>query len=84
MTQVALKLALPDVLAQEARDAGLLSPQAVERLLREEIQRRRVDRLFDAADRLASLNLPPLTEAEVEAEIEASRRERRASHASRS
>ncbi|MBD0340358.1 MAG: hypothetical protein ICV61_05515, partial [Microcoleus sp. Co-bin12] len=48
-------------------------------LLREEIRRRRVNQLFEAADRLANLDVPPLTEAEVEAEIEAARRSRRAS-----
>jgi hypothetical protein len=36
--------------------------------------------LFEAADRLAAL--PPLTEAEVEAEIQAARAERRTARAS--
>ena len=35
MTQIELKLALPDLLAREAEAAGLLTPQAVERLIRE-------------------------------------------------
>jgi hypothetical protein len=81
MTQVELKLALPDPLAREAEAAGLLTSEAIERLLREEVRRRRVDRLFAAADRLAALDLPSLTEAEVEAEIQAARAERRVSHA---
>jgi hypothetical protein len=45
----------------------------LERLLREELRRQRVDRLFEAADRLAALPLPALTEAEIEAEIQAVR-----------
>jgi hypothetical protein len=69
-----LKLTLPDSLAREAEASGLLTPEAIEALLREEIRRRRVNQLFEAADRLANLDMPPLTEAEVEAEIEAARR----------
>jgi post-segregation antitoxin (ccd killing protein) len=74
-----LKLTLPDNLAREAEASGLLTPEAIEALLREEIRRRRVDQLFTAADRLANLDVPTLTESEVEAEIETARRSRRAS-----
>ena len=74
---VQLDLKLPDSLAREAQAAGLLTPQAIEQLLREEIRRRRVGQLFDAADRLAALDAPPRTEAEVEAEIQAVREARR-------
>jgi hypothetical protein len=76
IVQVELTLTLPDSLAREAQANGLLSPQGLEALLREEVQRRRVTQLFAAADRLATL--PPLTEAEVEAEVQAARVERRA------
>lgn len=83
MSSVEIKLDLPDALAREAEANGLLKPQAIESLLREEIRRRRVNKLFDAADRLAALNAP-LTEAEVEAEIAAVRQARRSPDASRS
>ncbi len=73
MTTLELKLTLPDPLAQEAQAIGLLTPEALERLLREEIRRRRTDRLFDAADHLAALPAPPLSEQQVLAEIEAAR-----------
>jgi RecB family exonuclease len=78
-----LKLDLPDSLAREAEASGLLTPEAIEALLRAEIRRRRVDKLFDAADRLAALDAP-LTEAEVEAEIAAVRQARCSADASRS
>lgn len=81
MTQIQLTLTLPDALAGEARAAGLLSPEAIEHLLREAVRQRRVGRLFDAADKLAGLVLPSFTEAEVEAEIKAVRAERRAADA---
>ena len=78
--QLEVTLTLPDSLAREAEANGLLTPQGLEALLRSEVQRRRVAQLFEAADRLAAL--PPLTEAEVEAEIQAARAERRATRAS--
>lgn len=79
-----LKINLPDGLAREAEANGLLTPESIESLLREELKRRRVNGLFAAADRLANLDTPPLTEAEVEAEILAARQSRRAPDASRS
>jgi hypothetical protein len=77
-------LTLPDNLAEEAEANGLLKPEFIESLLRAEIRRRRVNKLFAAADRLADLDLPTLTEAEVEAEISAARQSRRSSDARRS
>ena len=76
-----LKLTLPDGVAKEAEAMGLLKPEALERLLREELRRRRAGQLFDAADRLAALAEPPLTAAEVEVEIQAARREKRGARA---
>ena len=75
MSSVEIKLDLPDNLAREAETNGLLRPEAIESLLREEIRRRRVNNSFEAADRLAAEG-PPLTETEVEAEIAAVRRGR--------
>jgi len=82
MCALELKVTLPDNLAREAEAGGLLTPQAIESLLRDEIRRRRVAKLFDAADRLASIDLPPMTESEIQAEIQAVRAERRAAHES--
>jgi hypothetical protein len=79
MTEV--RVILPESVARDAEAAGLLQSEALERLLREEINRRRVEQLFAAADRLAALDLPPLTESEVEAEIQAVRTQRRAADA---
>jgi hypothetical protein len=47
----------------------------------EEQRQKRIEALFDAADRLAALDLPPLSESEIEAEIQAARAERRAAYA---
>ena len=68
-------LTLPDNLAREAEAIGLLKPEFIASLLRTEIRRRRINKLFAAADRLADLDAP-VTDAEIEAEIADSRRER--------
>jgi len=72
-----IKIDLPENILKEAREAGLLQPAEIERLLREELRRRRVDELFATADNLAALDLPPLSEEELEAEIAAARKARR-------
>jgi len=75
---------LPEPLASEAEASGVLRSDVIERLIRDEIRRCRVDRLFGAADRLGALPGPSLTESEIQAEIEAVRNERRSGHAPRS
>jgi hypothetical protein len=82
MSSVEIKLDLPETLAREAETNGLLRPEAIESLLRGALRERRINNLFDAADRLAAID-SPLTETEVEAEI-AAVRQARASDASRS
>ena len=74
----ALTIELPDELVDEARDAGLLSPEEIEAMLRERLRMRHVGELFEMADRLAAVDLPPMTEAEVQAEVDDVRAERRA------
>lgn len=74
---VVVIITLPESLAREAEANGLLSPAEIEHLLRDALRKRRIEGLFAAADRLAALQLPPLTEAEVEAEIAAVRTHRR-------
>ena len=81
--QLEIRLSLPDSVAREAEASGLLRPESLESLLREALRRQRIDRLFEVADRLAALPGPPMTEAEVEEEIQAVRSRRRAAHAGR-
>jgi hypothetical protein len=72
-----LKVNLPDTLANEAQAAGLLTPQAIEHLLREAVRSKAVNELFEMADRLAAANISPMTMAEIQAEVDAVRRARR-------
>ena len=70
MTFLEIKLRLSDNLARQAEAEGLLTPEAISNLIQDEIERRQlVDQLFTTADRLAALDVPPLTDSEVEAEI---------------
>jgi hypothetical protein len=74
-----VQITLPDQLAADAQRAGLLTPQALEALLREAIERREaVDQMFEAMDRIQAADLPPMSEDEIQAEIDAVRAERRA------
>jgi hypothetical protein len=73
-----LKVTLPDRLAREAREAGLLSAKAIKRLLLEAMRRRAATREFLAvADRVVAAGVPPMSEEEIQAEIDAVRRARR-------
>ncbi|MFN9732363.1 MAG: hypothetical protein ACK59M_18300 [Pseudomonadota bacterium] len=70
---------MPDQLAQEAQRAGLLSPPAIERWLREELKARHVDELFAAMDRMAAVDEPAaMSPEEVADEMRVMRTERRA------
>ena len=74
MTQVTIEL--PDQLAEQARKEGLLTPSAVQRLIEDAIRRRAGKRFLQTLDQLAAVE-PRLTPEEIQAEIDAARRERR-------
>jgi hypothetical protein len=76
MTELTVKL--PDELAQQLRTAGLLENAVLEKLFREALRRQAVGELFAALDEIQALKLPPMTEQEIQAEIDAARAERRA------
>ena len=78
MTNLDLKVSLPDSLAQEARRMGLLEPENLQTLLRDAVRSRRLDRLSEARKRVAEAGIAPLTMEEIQAEIEADRAEQRA------
>lgn len=83
MADVTLKLNLPEKLAREAEQRGLLSPQAMEAMLRAALRAERVDELFSAMDRLSAVSGPPLNEEEVQKLIDEARDERRGGSAGR-
>jgi hypothetical protein len=77
MTTIELIITLPDNVAQSAKARGLLQPDSLAALIvREVVQQQSRQRLSTHMDRLAALDMPPLTAEEIAAEIEATRRER--------
>jgi len=72
-----VQITLPDALAQEAAQAGLLAPEKMERILRERLRQERVDRMVAARGALAAQPLEPMTPEEIGAEITAYRGEQR-------
>ena len=78
MTTLELTLNLPDELASKAQAAGLLNAEAVERLLREQLRRQSGQELRAMLNKVDASGTPPMTEDEVQVEIEAYRTERRA------
>lgn len=77
MTSINLTIELPDTLARDAQQAGLLTSQSIADLLSAELRRKQIDRLFAIADQLANQSAPAMRAAE----IEAARAERRRRHA---
>jgi len=72
-----LQIELPDDTAQAARAAGLLTPQALDRLLNEALRKRETaNSLLSIADRVAAAGIEPMTMEEINAEVKASRAER--------
>lgn len=69
-----LTIELPDELAKEA---GLLDPDAIETMLRENLRRHAIDGLFAAADKLAAADFTPMTMDEIQQEVNAVRAQRR-------
>jgi hypothetical protein len=77
-----IQIELPDATAQAARDAGLLTSQALVRLLNEALKRRQAaDALLSIADRVAEAGISPMSMDEINAEVKAARVERRARQA---
>jgi hypothetical protein len=74
-----VQITLPDQLAQEAQRAGLLSPELLEKWLRDQLKAQHVDRLFSAMDSMAAVDEPGVMPPEAVAEeIATMRAERRA------
>ena len=73
-----IQIELPDATAQAAREAGLLTGEVLERLLVQALRRKQAaDDLLSIADRVAAAGLPPMPMDEVNAEVKATRAERK-------
>ena len=68
-----VQITLPDALAKEATNAGLLAPERIAGILREQLRAERIERLDAAREKLSSNPIPPMTADEIQAEIDAYR-----------
>ena len=84
MTELELKLSLPDQLASQAKAAGLLTSEAIERLVREAIRKAAAQRLIEIGKSLREPGGPEISETDLEAELKAVRAELREAGARRS
>ena len=78
MTTLELTLNIPDELASKAQAAGLLNSEAIEKLLREQLRKQAGQELRAMLDKADASGMPPMSEEEIQAEIDAYRAERRA------
>jgi hypothetical protein len=78
MKTIKIELQLPDATAPAANDAGLLTPDSLERLLDEALRRRKAaDALVSVANRVAAAGVAPMTMEEINAEVKAARAARK-------
>jgi hypothetical protein len=78
MTTLELTLNLPDDLASKAQAAGLLSSEAIEKLLREQLRKQAGQDLRVMLNKVDASSVPPMSADEIQVEIEAYRAARRA------
>lgn len=72
-----IQIDLPDATAQAAREAGLLTSQAMARLINHELRRKQAaDSLLSIAGRVASAGIAPMSMEEINTEVKAARAER--------
>ena len=76
MTEVTVKL--PDELARKAQAAGLLSPEGIERALRDALKRDAGRKLLEIGKAMQTASAPAMSEEEIQAEVDAVRAARRA------
>ena len=76
MTKVQIELSAAT--ARAAREAGLLTSEALERLLTDAIKRRQAaDALLEIAEHVAEAGIEPMPMEEIDREVKAVRAERR-------
>ena len=72
-----LTIELPDSLAEEAQQAGLLTSATIETILRDTLRTRAVNGLLTTADKLEAAHFPPMTMDEIQEEVNAVRAQRK-------
>lgn len=69
---------LPDAVAQRARSEGLLTDEALRELLEDALRRQAGRRLMRLTRQLHAANIEPMSDEQIDAEVQAVRAQRRA------
>ncbi len=77
MTTLELKLNLPDRLAHDVVQMGLLDADSLQTLLREAVRARRISQLALARQRVADAGIEPISLEDIQDEVDAHRQARR-------
>jgi hypothetical protein len=77
MATLELQLNLPDSLAKDTTQMGLLDPESLQTLLREAVRRRRIAQLTQAHQRVAQADIAPMRLEEIQIEVDVVRAEQR-------
>ena len=77
MTTLELKLTLPDRLAREAQAAGLLTPEALSKLLKDALRRHAGLALLAGAAQSTAAGSKPMSMKVIQSEVNAVRRARK-------
>ncbi len=73
-----IQIDLPEATAQAARAAGLLTPQALDRLLTDALKRQdAANSLLSIAERVSAAGIEPMSMDEINAEVKAARAQSR-------
>ena len=73
-----IQIELPDETAKAAREAGLLTPEVLDRLLTDAVRRREAaTSLLAISDRVAAAGIAPMSMPEIDVEVRAVRAKRR-------
>ncbi len=78
-----LEIKLSERLARDARKAGLLSARAIQALLREAIRKRAAQAFLTVAERVEAAGIAPMSEQEIQREVNAVRKAKRQPRARR-
>jgi len=73
-----IEVDLPEATVKAAREAGLLTPEALELLLTEAIRREAARRFLEVAKKVQEAGIEEMSMDEINAEVKAVRAERRA------
>ena len=77
MTTLEIKIDVTDALAQDARSAGLLEPEALAAMLKAGVRKNAVERILAGAERGSKSGEPPMRLSEIQAIVDEVRKSRK-------